>query len=157
VLIPGIGAVENGLCFCAVCLGNRVSSDTCDLGVRVGNDNAILNIEALDLVESSTSSSGVGKELSDNCEDFVGIDGHSRPVEGLVANTVRIEITSIRIASTAISVRGVSSTACVANTLGLRSSIARMRSKSGGDGICLPDIHLSAARSVITNASVDIV
>jgi hypothetical protein len=64
---------------------------------------AILNIEALDLVESSTSSSGVGKELSNNCEDFVGIDGHSRSVEGLVANTVRIEITSIRIASTAIS------------------------------------------------------
>lgn len=157
MLIPGIGAVENGFCLCAECLGDRVSGDACDLRVRIGNDNTILNIKALDLIESSTSSSGVGKELSNNREDFVGIDGHSRSVEGLVAETVRIEITSIRIARTAISACGVGSTACVANTLDLPRSIARMGSKSGRDGICLPDIHLGAARSVVAKASIDIV
>lgn len=62
---------------------------------------AYLSIETLDVSESSRA---VGDELGDNGDLLGGIDGLSRAVEGGVAHTVGVEVTSVVVTNTVVSV-----------------------------------------------------
>lgn len=118
---------------------DRVTSDTGDCGLRVGDDPAVLDVESLDFGER------VADELSDNCELGGGVDGQTLSVERLVSHTVGVEITSIRIASASVSGAGVGSTAAVAIAHSLRGRITRVRGYCRSYRVGFPDIHLSAA------------
>jgi hypothetical protein len=103
VLVIAVSVVEHSLLFLAVSRGDRVSGDTWDGGLRVGDDNTVLDIEALNLVQVTAGSSTVGQELSDDSEDLVSINNHARTIECLITHSVRVEITSIRISRSSIS------------------------------------------------------
>jgi len=107
---------------------------------------AVLDVEATDLGKGAARGSGIGDELGDNRELLGGVNGEALAVEGGVAHTVRVEITAVGIADAGIAVGGTASVAFAAR-LGTRR--ARMRSVGGGDAICLPDVHLVTARSIL--------
>jgi len=62
--------------------------DTRDGSERVGDDHAVLDVEAVDRAESSGSTAGVGDKLGDDSELGVGVDGLSWAVEARVAIAV---------------------------------------------------------------------
>jgi hypothetical protein len=150
-----IDIAKDGLLLGAEVRGERATGVACNLGLRVGNDLAILDIQTGDLRETSVAAL---VKLSDDSHLLGGVDVEigSRTVEGLVALAVGVEITTVGIASTAISVIRVGSTTRVASARVLGELGARVGSEGGGDGVGLPDIHLRAAGAQITNASVNI-
>lgn len=107
--------------------GKRVSGSACNLGLRVGNDVAVLDVETSDLRELAVATS---VELGDDSNLLGGVDVEVRSgtVEGLVTLTVRVEVTSVGIASSAIAVVGVGSTTRVASARVLSELGARVRS-----------------------------
>jgi len=125
-----IGVVECDLLSIAKCGCDRVASDAGDCGLRVGDNNAVLDVEPLDLVHGTCSSSGICEELSDHGEDRVGINGQAWAIKCGVAHAVRVEITSIWIRSTGVSACRVCTSTCIFDTHCLRCSIGRM----GGQG-----------------------
>lgn len=154
LLVEVIDITESRLLSIAERLGDGVASDASNLGLRVLNDLAVLDIEALDLTEIA---SRVLEELGDDGELLGGIDGLALTVEGGVTHAVRVEVATIGIASTAIAVVGVGTTARVALAHVLVDGGAGVGSESGRDLVGLPDIHLRAASTVVTDTSVGIV
>jgi len=102
---------ERGRLLGAVLGVDRVGGgDTGDRSERVGDDDAVLDVEAVDLVESASGSATVGEELGDDGEFGVGVDNLSWAIEGSVAIAVRVEIATIGIADSVITA-GASRTA----------------------------------------------
>lgn len=123
-------------------------------GDRVGDDDAILDVEALDLGEIAGR---VLQELGDNGELLCGIDSLALAVEGLVAHAVSVEIASIGIANTAIAVSAVGTTAAIALAPALADGGAGVRSEGGSHVVGLPDIHLRAASTIFARAGVAVI
>lgn len=65
---------------------------------RVGNHDAVLNVEALDFRQVASVGAVIGDELGDNGEGLAGVDGEALAVEGGVALAVRVEVASIGVA-----------------------------------------------------------
>lgn len=145
VHVEGVSVVEGGLLGKAVGWSDGVSSDTWDGGLRVWNDNTVLDVVTLDLVQVTVGSSIVSQELGDNGERLGGVDSHARAVEGGVTHTVRVEITSIGISWSSVTRSGVGTTASVAVTSCLGDVGGGVRGESSRDGVGFPDIHLSTA------------
>jgi hypothetical protein len=143
--VKTIGIVEDGLGFGAEGLGDGISCDSRNGGLRVGDNNTILNVEALDFIEVAAGGSGIGQELSYDCEDLCCVDDHAWAVECLVSHSVGVEITSIGIGSSSIARCGVSTSTGIASTSSLGDIVGGMRGKGSRDGVCFPDIHLSTA------------
>jgi hypothetical protein len=135
--------------------GERASGVSSDLGLRVGNDLAVLDVETSNLRETAVAAL---VELGDNSNLLGGVDveAGSRTVEGLVTLTVGVEIATVSITSSAVTVVGVSSTTRVTSASVLSELGARVRSVGSGDGVGLPDVHLGAACAQVTNTTVDI-
>lgn len=135
--------------------GERATGVACNLGLGVGNDLAVLDVQTGNLRKTSVAAR---VELSDNSHLLGGIDVEvgSRTVEGLVALAIGVEITTVGIASSTISVIRVGSTTRVTSARVLSELGARMRSEGCGDGVGLPDIHLGAAGTQVTNTGVGI-
>lgn len=150
-----IDIAKDALLLGAEVRGERATGVACNLGLGVGNDLAVLDVQTGDLRKTSVAAL---VELSDDSHLLGGIDVEvgSRTVEGLVALAVGVEITTVGIASSAISVTRVGSTTRVASARVLSELGARMRSEGCGDGVGLPDIHLGAAGAQVTNTGVDI-
>lgn len=129
-------------------ISDRVSRDTRDIGVWLFKDNIALNVETLDLGESSGFGSVISDELGNNAELLGGVNGLSTSVESGVTHTVWVEITSIGITDT--SVCGT----VITSARGLTLSCADVRSKSLGHRVGFPDIELGAARSDVTGSRV---
>lgn len=157
VLAEVVGVTEGGLLRVAEGVGDRVTGNTADGGVGLADDLAVLHIEALDLGQSTRGGTVVGDELSHHGEGRASVNGQARTVEGFITHTVRVKITSIGIASTAIAISAIGSTAGISIAHGLRRSVAGVRSDGIGDRVSLPDVHLRAARAVVANAGVNIV
>ena len=104
----------------------------------------------------SASISAIGSdELSDNGELAVRVDGHARPKEGAVTHTPGVEIASVFVANTAVTVVAIAAVgAGAASLLGNR---ARMGSVGSSHLVGLPDIHFGTACAVFALASVGIV
>jgi hypothetical protein len=132
---------------------NGVAGNTIDVGLGVGNDLAVLDVETLDLSQAAARSD----ELGDNGELAAGVDSHTLAVEGLVAHTPRVEVAAIRITSTSIAGIGVGTTAVIAIAPGLLRSIAGVRGDGSTLRVGLPDVHLGTARAIATNTSVLVV
>lgn len=155
--VVNIWVTEDGLLGLTERVGERVAWDAGDGGLGVGDDNAILDVESLNLAQGSGIGASVGDELSHDGEDRVGVDCLAWAVEVLVTLTVGVEVTSIGISDTGISVRGVSSSTGVAGAHALCGWVGRVRSESARDRVGFPDIHLSTARAVASDTSVYVV
>lgn len=152
-----VGVAEDRLLGSAEGGGDRVAAGASDGGNGVGDDDAVLDVEALDVGEGAGGSSVVGNELGDDGELGLGVDGLAWAVEVEVALAVRVEVASIRITGSSITVGAVSSTASIAGAHGLAGGVARVGSVGVRDRVRLPDIHLSTARTVVTDTGVGIV
>ena len=135
MLLEDLGVLEESLLGIAPGLGDGVTSRAGGLGV--GNDLAVLDVDTANLAELT---GGVGEELGDNGNLLVGVDGEvgTGAVEGLVALTEGVEVATIGVASTGVTLVGVGSTAVVASADVVLVGGARVRSVSGGDGVGLP-------------------
>lgn len=157
MLVVNVWVSEDGLLGLAEGIGEGVTGVACDGGLRVGDNNAVLDVKSLDFAQGPSVSASVGDELSYNSENRVGVDNLAWAVELLVALAVRVEIASVGISNTSVSVSGVGTSTSVTDAHGLPSWVGRVRGESGGDGIGLPDIHLSAARAVSSITGVCVV
>ena len=104
----------------------------------------------------SASISAIGSdELSDNGELAVRVDGHARPKEGAVTHTPGVEIASVLVANTTVTVVTITAVGAGATTLlGNRAGMGGIGSRVF---VGLPDIHLGTASSVLALSSVGIV
>ena len=105
--------------------------------------------------ESASVGIALGDELGDDGELGVGVDLQAGAVEGLVTHTPGVEVASVLVANTSVTVSAI--TAVGAGAASLRSDRARVRSVGSSHLVGLPDIHLGAARAVLALSGVDIV
>lgn len=138
-----IDIAESSLLSIAERLGDGVAGNSINVGLRVFNDFAVLNVEALDL---SKIASGVLDELGDNGELGAGIDCLALTVESGVAHAVAVEVATIGIASTAIAVVGVGTTAGVTLAHVLFDGGAGVRSERCRDFVRFPWVGVSHLR-----------
>lgn len=113
-----------------------IACDVWNERLGIGNKLVVLDVESLDLGE------WVADELGDDGELFLRVDCHTWAVEARVSHAVRVEIASVGIAYSCVSVRGVSASTGVAVTNALAEGVAGMRCVCSGDGIRFPNIHL---------------
>lgn len=106
-----------------------ISADSGDLGTWLGDDNTVLNVVTSDLGEGTSRSAVASDKLSHNGEWLGGVDSQAGAVEVSVTETVRVEITSVGVAGTGVTVTAVGTTAGIGGADGLRGGIARMRSQ----------------------------
>jgi hypothetical protein len=120
------------------------------LGIR--KDDAILDVEALNLAESSTRR----EELGNNGDLLVGVDLEvaTRAIVSLVALSPGVEVATIRVTVSGISVGRVCATAVVTVADVEGAVLARVGGISSRDGVGLPDVHLGAASTKFTDARV---
>jgi len=104
-------------------VGDGVAGHASDGGGRVGNDNAILNIESFDLGQGAGRCTVTGDELGDDRELGSGINSHSLSIEAGSTHTVGVVIASVSITKSRVS--GVDSTIGSSAT-SLLSNRARM-------------------------------
>lgn len=136
---------------------DRVAGHATDVRVGLRNDVAVLDVEALDLTESSSIRTIISEELRHDSEGLGGIDDLARPVERSVAHAVRVEVTAVRIAGSRVAIVRVCATAVISRAHRLAWRVARVRSDRIGDAVCFPDIHLRTAGAVVANSGVGVV
>lgn len=87
-LVEGVHILLEDLLLCvAPLLRDRVAGHAWDRGLRVGNDLAVLHVEALELSEVGTGA----EELGHDGHLLRGVDGLAFAVEVFVANAVRVD------------------------------------------------------------------
>jgi hypothetical protein len=151
-----VGVAEHRFLVLAEVVVDRVAADASDVGSRLVEDLAALDIFATDLNEVTASCVVGGNELGDDCEWLGGVDGLARAVESGVAHPERVEIATVLVAVTLVAVAitiaasGVRSASCVAR-------IADVGSQSVGDAVGFPDIHLVTAGAGSARACVRVV
>lgn len=129
---------------------DRVTGDAVNVGLSVGDNLAVLNVEALDLGKGAT----VADELGDNGHDGVGVDDLVGAVVAGVAHAVGVEVAAIGVAGSGIAGLGVGATAVITTAHGLPKVVTRMRGEGTRDAVRFPDVQLGAARSVATDTGV---
>lgn len=139
---------ENALLGIAELLGDGVASDAGDGRVAVLVDLAVLHVEALDFREGGARAD----ELSDDSHLLLGVELHAGAVEVLDAHAVAVEVAAVLVADAAIAV--VTVTAVGASAGYETSALARVGSVGSGDGVGLPDVHLSAAGTELAGSTV---
>jgi len=98
-----VGIAEEGLLGRAERVGDGVvGGETGECGEGVGDDLAILDVEAADLREGARGGVVVGDELRDDGELGGGIDELARAVERLVTHTEGVEVTTIGVTDTVV-------------------------------------------------------
>jgi hypothetical protein len=100
-----VGITEDGLLLCAVGVGDVIDGvNSRPVGVGVGDDITILNIPTFDGIKVTRGGTGVSNELSDDREFLGGINGLAWTIEGGISHTIGVEIATVTIANTAVSV-----------------------------------------------------
>jgi hypothetical protein len=151
-----VGVAERGLLSSAEGCGDGVvGSHTGNVGLGVGDDDTVLDVEAADLVERTAGGTVAGEELGDDGELGVGVDLQAWAVVGGVTHTVRVEVATVLVAHTTVAVGTVTAFGARASVLAV--DCAAVRSVGSGVLVGLPDIHLIAAGSVVTLAGVGVV
>lgn len=106
-----------------------VAADSGDLGRRLGDDNAVLDVVTSDLGEGTGGSAVVSDELSHDGEGLGSVDGLAGAIEVSDTETVRVEVTSVRVAGTGVTIITVGTTAGITSANSLSGCIARVRSQ----------------------------
>lgn len=75
-----------------------IASDAGDVRLRVRDDNAILNVESLDLRQSATRRPIISDKLCHDGDDIVRVHNESFAKEALVAQTEGIPVATVTIA-----------------------------------------------------------
>ena len=129
-----------------------------DLGHGVGDDLAVLDVEAADLVKLASGGVVSRQELGDDSEFAGRIDGLAGAVEGGVTLAVGVEVASVGVADRGVAGVGAVSAATIVACADLEAGRARARvgRDGSGDGVGFPDVHLRAASSVVADTGVDI-
>jgi hypothetical protein len=145
---------EFGLLDVAELVGDGVGGRLARLvGLGVGEYLAVLDVEAADLDEVSGGGVVVGDELGDHGHLLVGVDSLAGSVEAPVTLAEGVEVATVGVAKTFITgVVALGTRAALVATL--VDGVARVRGVGGGDGVGLPDIHLSTASTVCSLAGV---
>lgn len=152
-----VPVAEGGLLLGAEVVADGVGGgDSGDVGRRVLDDLAVLDIETADLSERAIGGSVSGDELGDDGELGAGIDGHPLAEERLVAHTVRVEIATVLVADAVVPVIGIV-TALGARATSLSLGRANVRGVGSGVEVAFPDIHFTATCAVLARPGVDIV
>ena len=128
-----------------------------DVGLRVLDDFAALDVDTADFAERAARGVVAGQELSDNGHLLGAVDGLSFAPEGLVTHAVRVEIASILVAHARVPLVGGVVTAGGTGAASRALSSARVRGIGGTHRVCLPDVHLIAACSVFAASGILIV
>jgi len=81
-----VGITKRGLLSGAEIIRDGISSYTSDLTLRVGNNIAILDVEAFNLGDGRTD------KLRDDCKLLAGVDSKARPIERRVTHAVRVKV-----------------------------------------------------------------
>ena len=148
-LVEDVAIAEGSLLLLAEVLRNGISGvDTGDFGEGVGDDLAVLNVEAVDRGKVAGGSLGVCFKLGNHGEFGFGVDGKASTVEASVAHAVGVEVTASLVAGRGAVAAG---SAC-----GLLTNGARMRSIRSRVAVRLPDVHLRAASSHATRSRIRI-
>jgi len=95
LVLEGRGVAECCLLGVTERWGDGVAGDAWDLRLGVLDGLAVLHVEALDFGELVV----LGQELGHDGEGTRGVDCEAGPVEGFVAHTEGVEVTSIRVAA----------------------------------------------------------
>jgi hypothetical protein len=149
VLVEVVGVAEYGLLLGAEVLGDGVDGvDAGDVHSRVLDGLAVLDVDAADLRERTGGGVVVRQELGHDGERLAGINGETVAVECGVTHTEGVEVAAVSVTET--SVPG----AVVARAAGLLGNSARVRSVCSSIAVGLPNIHLTAAGTVVTSTSV---
>ena len=136
---------------------DRVSRHTSDIGFRIRDHDAVLNVEALDFGQSAVGCPVVGQELCDDGELGGRVDHHAGPVEGGVAHAVGVEVAPVWVGGAAVPGGGVGSAARVACAHCLLGGVGRVRGQGCGDAVGFPDVHFCAAGAVVADSRVWVV
>lgn len=150
-----VSVVELGLDSGAEIVGNGVDRvDVCDVDGRVLDHGTVLDVDSADLRESPSGGVVIGDELGDDSKDRRGVDGLAGAEEGLVTETVGVEVTSVLVTETIEAL--VSSSAIGAGASSLTGGGTWVRCECAGDGVGFPNVHLIAARSVGSGTGVGV-
>ena len=126
-LLKRVGVAERGLLRGAEVGGDRVECvDAGDVGLRVGDHLAILDVETADLAELAGRGVVRREELRDDGDLGRGVDGLAGAVELLVAHAERVEVTAVLVAERVVAVVAAVS-AVVASAGGLLGHGADVR------------------------------
>lgn len=115
VFAEGGGLAKGGDLSSAEVRVDDISADSRDLGRRLGDDNAVLNVVTSDLGEGTGGGTVVSDELCHNGEGLGGVNGLAGAVEVSNTKTVRVEVTSIRVAGTGVTIGAVGTTAGISS------------------------------------------
>jgi len=132
------------------CVGFEIREFSC----RVRDDLAVLDVQADNVDERAIGGIVGGIPLSNDSEGFGGINSKATAEEILNTHAIGVEVTSIFVAHTAISVRSI--TACGTITTGLTYDSAYVRSVGRSHGVRFPHVHFVATRSIFSSSSVGI-
>lgn len=147
-----VGVGESGLLGVAELIGDLAACDTFDLALRVGNCHTILDIDTLDGGEGTGLAAVGSDELGDDGDNLGGVHGPANTEEVGVAHAVAVEIASVLVADARVAVISITTVGSLA--AGESVALARVGSVGRGGLVSLPDIHLCAASSELSAASV---
>jgi hypothetical protein len=132
-------------------VGDGVSSDAGDGGLRVLKDLSVLDVEALDLAHARAGAD----ELRDDSHLGLGVESCARSVEVLNAHAVAVEVAAVLVANALVAIGAV---AAVDAGAGYETSaLAGVGRVGGGNRVSLPNVHLGAAGAEFARAGVGVV
>jgi len=127
--------------------------NTREVGDGVGDDLAVLDVEAADLLESASAGAVVGNELGDDLEGLGSVDDLTGTIVVPLSETVWGEVATVSVAETTVAIWDTALLARAALEATVVCGVARMGGVGIGNGVGFPDIHLSAARAVVAKAN----
>jgi hypothetical protein len=150
-----VGIAEKGFLSCAETVRDRVVlRDSCEIGNRVGIYDIVLLVVSPDFDQVSGVGAIGGDELGNHRHGLGGIDHLIRSIKRLISHAERVEIATIFIADSAVSVVSVATIVSVAPSLS--GYAARVGSESGGDTVGFPNIKFGAAGAVPASSGVGV-
>jgi len=150
-----IGSPKRSLLACAELLRDGVERGHAgNVDFRVLDDFTVLDVKTADPSEAPAGRVIGGEELGDDRDLLRGVDCEPGTKERLIAHTVGVEVATVGVADTVVTVGGSVAFRAAASVLTLDGT--GMSSVGIGDAVGFPDIHFAAAASVFACSAVGI-
>lgn len=151
-----VQVAKDGLLLLAEVVGDLVGCvNAWDVGDGVSENDAVLDVEALDALERAGGGVISGDELSNNGDLLGGVHLLAWAEEGGVAHAVGVEVASVLVANAGVAVGSI--TAVESRAASGSVTLAGVWSIGSGVAVGLPDVHFGTAGSVATSTAVHIV